>query len=57
MTTAEHRNQLAELFKKYEPAVQRIVKKVLVLEQRHIDSLRPRVKDDIRQTIEEEIER
>jgi hypothetical protein len=56
MASTGNRNQLAALFKKYDPAVQRVVKKVLVLEQRQIDSSRPRVKDDIRQAIEEEVE-
>lgn len=50
----EKRNQLEDFFKDYEPAVQRIVKKVLNLEQQQIDSLRPRVRDDIRQIIEQE---
>lgn len=47
-------SQLAEFFKKYDPAIQRIVRRVLEVEQRYIDSLRPRVKDDIRDAIEQE---
>jgi hypothetical protein len=52
---AETRTSLQEFFKKYDPAVQRIVRRVISLEQRHIDSVRPRVKDEIRQAIEEEV--
>ncbi|WP_168058391.1 hypothetical protein [Candidatus Manganitrophus noduliformans] len=50
----EKRKQLEDFFKDYDPAVQRIVKRVLELEQQQIDSERPRVKDDIRQIIEQE---
>lgn len=51
----ETRTSLYEFFKKYDPTVQRVVRRVISLEQRHIDSLRPRVKEEIRQVIEEEV--
>lgn len=50
----ERRNQLEDFFKKYDPAIQRIVKGVLKLEEEQIDSERPRVKEEIRQLIEQE---
>ena len=51
----ERRHRLAEFFKKYEPAIQRVVIRVVELEQQQIDMIRPRVKDDIRQVIEQEV--
>lgn len=46
-----------EFFEDYDPAVQRVVKHVIEWEQRYLDSKRPRVKEEIREVIEEEVNR
>lgn len=51
----ERRKQLEEFFQKYDLSVQRIVMRVLELEQQEIDSDRPRVKEQIRQFIDQEV--
>jgi len=53
----ERRRRLMEFFEKYDPAVQRVVKRVIEWEQRYLDSKRPRVKEEIREVIEEEVKR
>ncbi len=46
--------RLADYFADYDPVVQRIIRRVIDLEKRYLDSKRPRVKEDIRDVIEEE---
>jgi hypothetical protein len=41
-----------ELFKEYDPEVQRVISEVLTLEQEHISLERPRVKNLVRQIID-----
>ena len=53
----ERRRRLMEFFEDYDPAVQRVVKHVVEWEQRYLDSKRPRVKEEIREVIEEEVKR
>jgi hypothetical protein len=53
----ERRRRLMEFFEDYDPAVGRVVKRVLEWEQRYLDSKRPRVKEEIRDVIEEEVKR
>ena len=53
----QRKDQLLEYFKDYPPEVKRIVNRVLVLEQQHINSLRPRVKEPIRQAIDAEVQK
>lgn len=53
----ERRRRLMEFFEDYDPSVQRVVKHVIEWEQRYLDSKRPRVKEEIRDVIEEEVKR
>lgn len=53
----ERRRKLMEFFEDYDPGVRRIVKHVIEREQRYLDSKRPRVKEEIRDVIEEEVKR
>lgn len=46
--------RLVDYFADYDPVVQRIIRRVIDLEKRYLDSKRPRVKEDIRDVIEEE---
>lgn len=52
--TRESRNKLLDFFKEYPPLVQKIVKRVLEIEQEQIDMKRPRVKEDIRELFDRE---
>jgi len=46
------KDRLMELFKEYDPEVQRVISEVLTLEQEHISLERPRVKNLVRQIID-----
>ena len=52
----DKRSKLAEFFSGYDPTVQKIVNRVLQIEQEKIDDKRPRVKDEIREVIEKEVQ-
>jgi len=41
------KDRLQKLFDNYDPAIQKIIRGVLSVEQEHISMERPRVKDDI----------
>ena len=47
------KKRVMELFKECEPDVQRVISEVLTLEQEHISMDRPRVKQPIRQIIDQ----
>ena len=47
--------RVMELFKECEPDVQRVISEVLALEQEHISMERPRVKQPIKQIIDQVI--
>ena len=47
--------RVMELFKEYEPDVQRVISEVLTLEQEHISMERPRVKQSIKQIIDQAV--
>ena len=49
------KNRVMEMFKECEPDVQRVISEVLALEQEHISMERPRVKQAIRQIIDQVI--
>lgn len=51
------RDILFESLKDVDPAVRAILIDVLVLEQRHIDMQRPRVKAEIREIIDQQVRR
>ena len=46
------KDRLMELFKEYDPEVQRVISEVLTLEQEHISMERPRVKNLVKQIID-----
>ncbi len=47
------KDRLLELFKEYSQDVRQVITDVLTLEQEHISMERPRVKDQIKQIIEQ----
>ena len=51
------KDKLKELFKDYEPGLQRIIQEVLVLEQENISMERPRVKEKVEDIIAREAKR
>jgi len=47
------KDRLLELFKEYDQDIQQVIDDVLALEQEYISMERPRVKDQIKQIIEQ----
>ena len=41
------KDRLKELFEDYDPAIQAVISRVLLVEQEHISKQKPRVKEDI----------
>jgi hypothetical protein len=46
------KERLRKLFTAYDPAIQRVISEVLIVEQEHISIDRPRVKDQIEEIID-----
>jgi hypothetical protein len=51
------KDRVLELFKDYDKDVQRVIEKVLELEQEHISLERPRVMDGIREIIDRTVKK